>query len=131
MVCLDTSFIVDFLRGNHDAKRVLDELVASAETTTIAAPTIMELRASIALNERNTHEQHLLYKIKASSVILHLDDASATRAGDTEAALILAGDVIPPVDIMIGAIALENNETVLTRNVKHFRRIPDLKLKTY
>ena len=44
---------------------------------------------------------------------------------------IRAGEVIPPVDIMIGAIALENNEIVLTRNVKHFRRIPDLKVKTY
>ena len=131
MVCLDTSFIIDILRGNQEAKRVLDELLATSDTTSIAAPTLMELRTSIALNERLTTEQHLLDKIKATSVILHLDDESATRAGDIEAALILAGETIPPVDIMIGAIALQHDEAILTRNVRHFMRIPGLDVRTY
>ena len=60
MVCLDTSFIIDILRGDQKAKRVLDELIATSETTSIAAPTLMELRTSIALNERLTTEKHLL-----------------------------------------------------------------------
>lgn len=131
MVCLDTSFIVDILRGNQEAKRVLDELRVTNDTTSIATPTLMELQTCIALDKRLTNERDLLDKIKNTSVILHLDDESATRAGDIEAALILAGETIPPVDIMIGAIALQHNEAILTRNAKHFRRISGLNVRTY
>ena len=131
MVCLDTSFIVDVLRGKQDAKRVLEELTATSETTSIATPTLMELQTSIALNTRGSNEGELIDQIKASSVLLSLDHESATRAGDIEATLILAGKTIPPVDIMIAAIALQNNEAVLTRNARHFKRIEGLEVRTY
>lgn len=131
MVCLDTSFIIDVLRGDQDAKSVLKELVANNATTSIATPTLMELQASIALNTRGSQQKQLIDKIKASAILLPLDHESATRAGEIEAELILAGETIPPVDIMIGAIALQNNEALLTRNAKHFQRIPGLEVKTY
>ncbi len=131
MVCLDTSFIIDLLRGDEHAKKVLDELIANADTTSIATPTLMELRTSIALNTRATQEDQLINKIKVSSILLPLDHESAARAGDIEASLILAGETIPPVDIMIGAIALQHNEVLLTRNAKHFKRIPGLDVRTY
>ena len=110
---------------------MLDELRATNDTTSIAAPTLMELQTSIALDERLTNEQDLLEKIKNTSVILHLDDESATRAGSIEAALILAGETIPPIDIMIGAVAVQHDEAILTRNAKHFRRISGLEVRTY
>ena len=131
MVCLDTSFIIDLLQGDQHAKKVLDDLVASADTISIATPTLMELRTSLALNTRVTQEDQLINKIKSSAILLPLDHESATRAGDIEAALILAGETIPPVDIMIGAIALQHNEVLLTRNAKHFKRISGLDVRTY
>ena len=131
MVCLDTTFIIDVLRGNQEAKRLLDELMTTSDTTSIAAPTLMELRTSIVLNTRATQGDQFINKIKASSILLPLDHESATRAGDIEAALILAGETLPPVVIMIGAIALQHNEVLLTRNVKHFKRIPGLSVRSY
>ena len=124
-------FVRGALRGDQHAKKVLDELTADSDTTSIATPTLMELRTSIALNTRETPEDQLINKIKASSILLPLDHESATRAGDIEAALILAGETIPPVDIMIGAIARQHNEVLLTRNAKHFKRIPGLDVRTY
>lgn len=131
MACLDTSFIIDFLRGNQDAKLAFDELIANQETISIATPTLMELQTSLALNTRPTPEDQLVDKIKGSAILLPLDHESAARAGDIEAALILAGETIPPLDIMIGAIALQHNESLLTRNAKHFKRIPGLDVRTY
>lgn len=131
MVCLETSFIIDLLRGDPHAKRILDEIVSSNDTTSIATPTLMELQTSIALNARRAKEKQLIDKIKASSVLLSLDHESAILAGNIEAELILAGETIPPVDIMIGAIARQHHETLLTRNVKHFKRIPGLNIKAY
>lgn len=131
MVCLDTSFIIDVLRGDQKAKKTTDDLIANNDTTSITTPTLMELQTSIALNRRGLREQNLIDKIIASSVILPLDSKSATRAGEIEAELILSGEMIPPIDIMIAAIALQNKESVLTRNSKHFARIPGLEVRTY
>jgi predicted nucleic acid-binding protein len=36
------------------------------------------------------------------------------------------GNMIDPRDLFSGCIALENGYAVLTRNRKHFERIPDL-----
>ena len=131
MVCLDTSFIIDVLRGDQKAKKTTDALIANNETTSIATPTLMELQTSLTLNSRGVREYNLIDKIIASSVILPLDSKSATRAGEIEARLILSGEMIPPIDIMIAAIALQNKEAVLTRNVKHLARIPGLEVRTY
>ena len=40
------------------------------------------------------------------------------------------GEIIPDFDIMIGATALHHDLTVLTFNVRHLSRIPDLRLYT-
>jgi predicted nucleic acid-binding protein len=36
--------------------------------------------------------------------------------------------LIPDVDLLIAATALEEDLTLVTRNTRHFERIPDLKL---
>lgn len=131
MVCLDTSFIIDVLRGDQHARKVMDEIIADNDTTSIATPTLMELQTSIALNRKGYKEEQIIDKIIASSVILPLDHELAVRAGQIEAELIHSGEMIPPVDIMIAAIALQQNETILTRNSKHFARIPGLEVMTY
>lgn len=38
------------------------------------------------------------------------------------------GNIIPDMDLLIGATALHYNLTLMTRNLRHFSRIPDLKL---
>lgn len=131
MVCLGTTFLVDFLRGDEQAKQVLDELEVASDVASIATPTLMELQASIALNRRGQSEAELVKKVKDSCVVLPLCEKAAIRAGNIEANLILAGETIPPVDIMIAAIALEHGEAVLTRNVKHFNRVSGLEVRTY
>lgn len=130
MVCLDTSFIIDVLRGSSEAKRVLDNLAAQAEEISIAAPTLMELQTGLSLNTRGAKEAELIDQIKTSSTILPLDDKSATLAGEIEAGLILAGETLPPVDIMIAAIAIRNGEDILTKNVRHFKRIDGLAVRS-
>ena len=91
----------------------------------------MEIRSGIALNQEPKREEQIYKKVAASAIILHLDETSATLAADIQVSLILAGEMIPVTDIMIGAIALANNEPLVTRNVKHFSRIPKLDIRTY
>ena len=58
--------------------------------------------------------------------ILPLGEAEAVRAGDLFATLESQGEPIGVEDVWIGATALEHRLTVITRNLKHFRRIPGL-----
>ena len=63
--------------------------------------------------------------------MLNLDKDSAILAGKIEANLIKKGEIIDLEDIMIGAIAIINDETLITRNIKHFSKIKNLKIQSY
>ena len=131
MVCLDSSFIIDVLRDDSSALKLLDQLEKTRVSIAIPAPVLMEIRSGIALNREGKFEEDVYGRIAGSAIILDLDEHSATRVGDIQASLVLAGEMISATDIMIGAIALANNEPLITRNVKHFSRIPGLRVDTY
>ena len=130
MVCLDTSFIVDLLRGNKEARALLVQVRSQPDTPTIAAPTVMELMSS-AKRDLGGAEQVRVDEFLAGIEVLSLDAASARLAGEVEAKLILAGETVPAVDVMIGAIARHHNEALITRNTKHFNRVPGLEVLGY
>jgi tRNA(fMet)-specific endonuclease VapC len=46
----------------------------------------------------------------------------------TRAQLRQQGNLIPDLDLLIAATALHHDLTLMTRNLRHFQRIPDLKL---
>ncbi len=50
------------------------------------------------------------------------------RFAETRAFLRRRGELISDFDILLGATALHHDLTVLTFNVRHLQRIPDLKL---
>lgn len=58
--------------------------------------------------------------------ILDLDDAIMERFAEIRAFLRRQGQLIPDFDILIAATALHHNLTLLTFNLRHFQRIPDL-----
>lgn len=63
--------------------------------------------------------------------VIPLDFSSSKRAAEISAKLGATGKPIDFRDIMIAAIALENDLTLVTRNKSHFSRIKSLKLETW
>jgi tRNA(fMet)-specific endonuclease VapC len=53
-----------------------------------------------------------------------------TRFAETRAYLRRRGMIISDFDIIIGSTALLHDLTVITRNLRHFRCIPDLRIYT-
>ncbi len=70
-------------------------------------------------------------KVLESQMILDLDKESAEKAGEIDGLLIKEGKGIEPEDCMIAGIAKHHQETILTRNLKHFGRIKGISLETY
>ena len=130
MVCLDTSFMIEFFRGTSNAVERMQELVNNNEVVTITAPTLMELATGAALAQSG-REKEQLTAFLSSVAVLPLNKEAALQAGELNAMLITGGEMIEPMDAQIGAIAAAHNEALLTRNVKHFKRVPGLDVKTY
>ncbi len=130
MVCLDTSFLVDLLRGNQEAMAYLSQLQQTSEAVTVAAPTIFELVEAAELL-RSPKEKLAIKQLLSSMTVLPLDNDAAWKAGELSASLVRGGQSIGHIDTLIGAIASTHNEMLITRNVKHFSRISGLKVEKY
>ena len=131
MVCLDTSFIIDVIGGSDKTKKIGKQLDESSEPIVVAAPTIMELIKGAELSNKAEYEKQKVNQFLLSLSILNLDKDSAILAGEIDAKLMRDGQPLETEDIMIAAITIRNNETLLTKNVKHFGRIKDLKIQSY
>jgi len=131
MVCLDTSFIVDILRGNKESELFLEELDMRGDDIKLVAPSIMEVISGANLRTDPIQERDKINEMMSSFNVLVLDEKSAVVAGDIESDLIMSGEMIPALDIMIGAVVRENDEVLVTRNAKHFERIEGLKIELY
>jgi hypothetical protein len=130
MVCLETTFIVDLLRGKHAVKEIKDELDGTESLLTIAAPTIMEVWTGALLSNMTAHEKAKINELLSSLVILHLDERSSKEAGEIEAELIKSGKIAQTEDVMIAGIARINGERIVTRDAD-YARIPGLKILKY
>ena len=130
MVCLETSFLIDLLRGRKHAVEYLSGLRDSSEAVTAAAPSIFELieAAEIA---RSDKEKAAIHELVSSLAVLPLDSETAWAAGRLSAELILAGEQIGQMDTLIGAIARHHGEPIVTRNTRQFGRISGLVVREY
>ncbi len=128
---LDTSFIIDLLRGQKKAVTKIKMLEAESTATNISSPSIFELFVGISLTKKPSSEKKQIMDALESWGTLALDFECAARGGIIHGQLIRDGEPIDPEDSMTAAIALVNNETLLTNNKKHFSRVPDLRIEEY
>ena len=70
-------------------------------------------------------------RLMANLPALPFDGAAARRFGEVRAELERRGTPIGEADLRIGAIALARDLTVVTGNVRHFQRIPELLVENW
>ena len=126
----DTTFLIDLLRNSPEALKKasgFDIIGESVFTTTIS---VFELwQGSLDLKDKKKIDRiHILL----DALGMHsLDLESAKIAGKVHAELREKGLPIDPEDSMIAGICIKTDHALLTRNIKHFSRIKELKLETY
>jgi len=128
---LDTSFIIDLLRGREAAVKKIKKLESELVATNISAPSIFEVFVGISLTKKPYAEKKKVMDVLESWGTLVLDSECAALSGNIHGQLIKDGQTIDPEDSMIAGIAIVNKEVLLTRNTKHFRRVPNLKIEEY
>ena len=126
MVCLDTSVLVALIRKDQAA---IDGLTAEAERGGTVSTTVVNLCElySGAYGSKNPQKELAKVQDLVSNLgLLELDAGAAKRYGELVNDATLKRAPIGDFDLIIASIALEQEEKLVTRNVKHFSRVPGL-----
>ncbi len=126
-ICLDTDFLVDFLRGKDDSVAFVSEKEGTAVLSTTYV-TLYELYVGAYKSGNPAGEIASLENLKKQLQLLNLSDSSVRLAGQVRADLMKKGELIDVRDLLIGTVALANGFSIKTKNKRHFSRIPGLAL---
>jgi tRNA(fMet)-specific endonuclease VapC len=125
---LDTNACIAILNGKPASVRLrLQEELASGATVLVSAVVAFELWYGVAKSTRQEDNTRLLETFFAGPVtLLSFDEEDARFAGQVRAAAEAAGKPIGAYDVLIAGQALRHKLTLVTANVKEFRRIEGL-----
>jgi predicted nucleic acid-binding protein len=73
------------------------------------------------------HQKAIIYKLASESEILGFDQDTAKIASEIYCDLRHRGLLIPPIDIFIGATAIQHDLVLVTANIKQFQIMKNLK----
>ncbi len=123
MIVADTDVLIDFLENRSPAaERIGLELERGQLRTT--AITRFELRAGA----KTSRQRRVVTELLAGLRCLPLDDAGADAAADIRRTLERDGVGIGMAESLIAGIVLAHQGILLTRNRRHFERVPGLSM---
>lgn len=124
---LDTNVVIATMRRNHRVGERLRQ--CRPGEIGLSAIVLHELYFGAVHSRRVRANLDALDEIELPIVPFDVDDARV--AGNVRAALILAGTVIGPYDILIAAQALSRGLTLVTRNTREFSRVQGLRFEDW
>jgi len=123
---LDTDWLIDALIGIPAAVAAIDRL--SDQGLAVSIVSYGELFDG-ALGAADPQARIAAYRAYLNRfTTLPLSDPIMERFARIRKYLRDTGNIIPDLDLLIGATAVHHDLTVLTRNRRHFGRIPSLEL---
>jgi predicted nucleic acid-binding protein len=128
---MDTTFLLDVMRGRERAVDLLDKLEDEDETIALSTITLAEFFRGLATVDLPAAEKRRVSDVVRGRPVLPLDAAAAERAGQLDAELWARGEPLDPEDAVIAGIALSRDEVLVTRRAREFGRVDGLRLRTY
>jgi tRNA(fMet)-specific endonuclease VapC len=129
--CFDTDVLSAVIRRDPPLaliRRLAQVRPAEQATTTI---TLGELLYGAAKRGSERLTQRVREVVTLATVILPFDAAAAEVYGPLRARLEREGRRLDEPDLRIASIALSRELTVVTGNVRHFSRVPDLSIENW
>lgn len=120
---IDTSVLIDFLRGGIIGKELFDKV--EKQNCELFIPTIVIFELFSGASSKNPLVKTKIITFIQNFKHIELTEELATRAGELYRQI---GKHIGPQDYIIAASALDLGATVLTLNRKYFEQIPGLKI---
>ena len=123
---LDTSVIIDYLRGKEQAVELLNNIQGELSSSYFCVSELYE--GVYRAREKERVEESVKTFFHSLSGIYTLDDSVAQKFGELRARLKKQGNVIEDIDLFIAATCLVYGLTLITYNKRHFSHIEELLL---
>ena len=127
---LDTSVCVDLLRRPSTEISGQLEDVLDVDTS-ISSIVLGELETGVRKSSRPAWHADLLQRFLTRIVVVDFDAAAARHYGEIRAHLERRGTAIGPLDQLIAAHARSQGVTLITTNLREFKRVPGLKCQAW
>ena len=126
MYVLDTNTLIYFFKGLGQVARNLFKY----PPRDIAIPAIVLFELEFGIRKSNSPKKRIKQLGELISIInvIPYGIKEAKASAQIRYFLEKQGNIIGPFDILIAGTALANNATLVTRNVKEFNRITNLKV---
>jgi tRNA(fMet)-specific endonuclease VapC len=123
---LDSSVIIDYLRGKNSAVDLLNSINEELCSSSVCLAELYE--GIYRVQNKLSMEKIVLDFFRSLSKLYPVDEKIAKKFGEIRAKLKLQGTIIEDIDIFIAATCLVYGLILITNNVKHFSRIKNLNI---
>lgn len=135
MIHLDATFLVDLLREQRreqfgPASACLESL-PDGEVLAVSVHVVCELMAGALSARAPATEAERVARLCDALVVQYPDHRFAGEYGRLLSRIHAEGSTVPTMDLLIGTAAILDQAPLITRNVRHFSRIPGLKVDAY
>lgn len=130
MPVLDTSFIVDLLRGKKEAFEKLAEMEAEEIILNTTEINVIELYRGAYFSMKTNQNLEKIKEILESFQVLELEEPVYEVFASLSASLLSRGKAIGAFDELIAAIILCHDGKIVTRD-NHFKEVPGIEVITY
>jgi tRNA(fMet)-specific endonuclease VapC len=130
---LDTNIVSMLIDGRSTKARIrFEQVLQRGHAVTLSSIVMHELRYG-ASHSAKPALNHVQLDNFANGLVSRapFDDDDAREAGDIRAALKKAGTPIGPYDVLIAGQARRRELTLVTANVREFKRVPKLKVENW
>jgi len=124
---LDSSIIIEILRSNVTVVNNMLKAVGTKNKIAICSIAYYEVMRGFD-KDKNRKKVEMFDALCNDAERFSLSDKAIDIATDIYRYLSKRGQKIEDDDIFIAAITLANDATLITDNVKHFERVPNLKV---
>ncbi len=129
MYCLDTSVIIAVFDGKEEINKKLEKI--SSQEIFITPINLCELYKGAAHSQVTQKRLEFIERLLERVGILEFNEFCCRIFGEEYLKFKKIGKPIKDSDLMIAAITLGHNKTLITLDKKHFRDIKDLKLEVW
>lgn len=126
MYVLDTDISIDYLKGNQE---VVERILGISDIF-LTPVTIAELFYGIYRSNKPEKHKAKLLNFLEGVYVLGIDIDVCEIFGKIKAKLMREGKITGDFDIMIASICIANNCHLITKNIKHYQGIEELKIES-
>jgi tRNA(fMet)-specific endonuclease VapC len=123
---VDSDWVADFLKGKRQAVDLLSRL--AGEGLAISIITFGEIYEGIYYGGNPRENERGFLQFLRFVDVLPLNRQTMKKFARIRGELRRRGHLIGDSDLLIASTGLQHNLTLLTRNLSHFGRVPDLKI---